>query len=306
MTPTRLTAVIVVNYGSSHLLGQHLPKLRLGETSGSSMIVVVDNYSDDDERRAVSALCTSNEWVLVESDNAGFGAGMNAGVAAAEQHGADHVLLLNPDAWIDPAAVDELVRRSAEDPRALISPVIERPDGTIWFRGASLDLHRGRTVSRPPVASASGERFWLTAACLMTSVEAWRLLGGFDEEYFLYWEDVDLSARAEAAGLRLEVCDDLLAVHDQGGTQQGSRHSHLSWAYYRYNIRNRLLYAAKHLDDRQWRSWLRHTPRESYRILLRGGGKRIFLSPVMPLRVAIGAIAEGIRSARRIRANRGS
>jgi GT2 family glycosyltransferase len=103
----------------------------------------------------------------------------------------------------------------------------------------------------------------------------WERLGGFDEDYFLYWEDVDLSHRCDLLGGRLIVRADLTAVHDAGGTQDRASGRAKSATYYYYNCRNRLVFAAKHLGRRDQLRWLVRTPADARRVLLRGGRRQL-------------------------------
>lgn len=99
------------------------------------------------------------------------------------------------------------------------------------------------------------------------------------EEYFLYWEDVDFSIRATKAGVGLILRDDLCVVHDEGGTQQRPGSRAKSSLYYYYNTRNRLLFGVAHAAAGSRRTWLLQTPRQSYRIWLRGGRRQLLESP---------------------------
>lgn len=293
----RKPAVIVVNYNSAEMIRRNIAPL-VRELPGLTT-VVVDNYSTDLARRQIEELSSSQDWDLVTSDvNGGFGAGMNLGIARATTLGADTFLLLNPDASLSREDFEALTARISEDPMSIISPLIKRPDGSIWFRGGALDVDRGRTLSRPAHGGSEREWPWLTGACMMASAEVWEVLGGFDEDYFLYWEDVDLSVRAQRAGVRLEVVESATAVHDEGGTQEQSSNSDFSWDYYYFNIRNRLLFASKLLDGSDRRRWYRSSLRESYLILLRGGGKRKFLRSFAPLSCGARGIRDGIRGGR--------
>ncbi|MBS1836900.1 MAG: glycosyltransferase family 2 protein, partial [Actinobacteria bacterium] len=291
-------AVVVVNFDSAALIEANLTPLIRSDPELHA--VVVDNRSTDGARSEIAALATREGWTLVEAPgNGGYGSGLNLGVQAARRLGADTFLLLNPDARIDSADLDVLRGRLDERRDAILSPVVQRPDGTPWFDGGALDMVRGRTMSRP-VRPGTDERTWLSGACLLTSAEAWDALGGFDDDYFLYWEDVDLSIRAARLGIAVEVVDAARAVHDEGATQRSGRPAPLSRTYYEFNIRNRLVFAAKHLTPRQRRSWYLHTPRESYRILLRGEGRRIFLRPWRPIGCAVLGIFDGLRTGRRV------
>lgn len=296
----RTVAVVVVNFGSSALLERNLAPL-----TGSCpwvLAVVVDNYSTRPERERVRSLAAAQSWHLVEqSRNMGFGSGANAGVAAAAGLGAERLVLLNPDAVITCKALVALRDALDQRPRSLVAPVLRRPDGSVWSARCALDLDRGRTLSRAAQLPPAHEMPWLSGACLATSVEAWEAIGGFDEDYFLYWEDVDLCARAFEAGVEVHLADGVTAVHEEGGTQEQLGGGDFSWDYYRYNIRNRLLFAAKHLDDRGLRRWYRHSAVESYRVLLRGGGRRKFLRPWRPVACAVSACYQGWRAARRLR-----
>ena len=135
-------ALVVVNFASSSLLAANLvdPGLR----AVVARVVVVDNPSSVEETHRIRDLCSAHGWDLVELPrNAGFGAGVNAGVARARELHCTRVLALNPDATVDADSVRILHEASRADPRALIGPRIVRGDGSTWFSGAVLDP-RGR------------------------------------------------------------------------------------------------------------------------------------------------------------------
>jgi N-acetylglucosaminyl-diphospho-decaprenol L-rhamnosyltransferase len=294
-------ALVVVNYGSHKLLQQNL--LNVSSQIPGAIVVVVDSFSSTSERRAVRSVASQHGWDLLEpNENVGFGKGMNLGVARAASKGALCFLLINPDATIDGASINQLHESVAADPLLIASPLVLRPDGSPWFDGADLYLDTGRTASVRKRGSNLGDSTepWLSGACLMVSAELWNRVGGFDEEYFLYWEDVDLSYRVTRAGGRLAVLRGAVAVHDEGGTHSpenaGRPDRRKSSTYYYYNIRNRLLFAARHLDDDGLRRWRASSGRAAYDILLRGG-RRQFLRPAAPLRAALHGYRDGLRIA---------
>jgi N-acetylglucosaminyl-diphospho-decaprenol L-rhamnosyltransferase len=281
--------LIVVNYASHALVEANLSGLARS-TSTAVQVVIVDNYSTPSERLAISAVGLRHGWAVVAlDDNRGFAAGCNAGMRWAERAGARYAVLLNPDARASGDVVQALGQQLAEEPLTLVAPHIVTPHGGSYFHGTRVDLRSGRMVGRPHpgpdtpsrlyVRSPWPLRDWLTAACLGLSVELWERVNGFDEDYFLYWEDVDFSQRCAAAGARLCVRNDLHVIHDEGAThgEPGSRTR--SSTYYYYNCRNRLVYAAKHLSSAALLRWILSSPRESWKILMRGGKRQLLTSP---------------------------
>lgn len=294
----RPLAVIVVSFASAGLLAQNL--VRTAEAAAPAFVVVVDNRSTDAERDAVQALAEEHGWVLVApASNLGFGGGVNAGVAAARELGARDLLVLNPDAHIDAASVRALREAADDDGLAMLAPVIRDAEGGTWFAGADLYLDDGATRGWSQRDRFSGaERWeWLSGACLWIPEEAWVLVGGFDEDYFLYWEDVDLSRRLVERGGRIRLVTDASAVHEEGGTHRdaGQAGRAKSSIYYYYNIRNRMLFALKHLDRSGVARWRRLLLPSAVEVLLRGG-RRQLLDSTLPVRAA----GRGVVDARRI------
>ena len=293
-------ALVLVNFGSSALLAENLAPLTRRRTD--LLTVVVDNFSSEPERSRLVALAETEGWhTVLPTGNTGFGGGMNRGVLRAEQLGATNLLLVNPDAEIAEPAIGRLLELSRRSPGTLFSPQILRPDGTVWFDGSDLYLEDGRTRSskRRPAAVVDVQP-WLSGACLMLSDDLWRRIGGFDEEYFLYWEDVDFSRRVVAAGGAIAVVSEAIAIHSPGGTQgEGAARygDPKSDTYYYYNIRNRLLYAARHLDSESIKRWRRVALPIAWEVLLRGG-RRQFLRSLSPLVAAYRGVRDGRRLAK--------
>jgi N-acetylglucosaminyl-diphospho-decaprenol L-rhamnosyltransferase len=254
--------VVVVNYRSSALLAANLERIDRGAIP-SSTTVVVDNFSTAAERDAVRQLAHRRDWLLEEPDsNLGFGAGVNRGVRRAAEAGCNAFLLLNPDVVISPTTVSALVGAVPGHPHTALSPRLDMPDGSHGFDGARLDLRTGLTSYRAGHGDVGSDR-WLTAACLLLTRCCWDLVGGFDEDYFLYWEDVDLTQRLLRAGGELQVLHDVVAVHAVGGTQGSDGKSTTCC---RYMCRNRLLFACGHVGPRARLRWLWSAPRYAWRI----------------------------------------
>lgn len=272
--------IVVVSFGSSELVEHNLAV----SARPDDIVVVVDNFSSHSERDRVRALAEKSGWVpvLLET-NTGFGHAANVGIDEAFKRGAAVVLLLNPDARIDAGSLDLLERTVLADPLTLASPRVVTPDGRPWMSGImSLDMRTGRMRSAPERASDPDPEWalpWVSGACMMVSRTLWLRTGGFDEAYFLYWEDVDLCARARAVGGHIAVVREAEAVHDEGATH-GDRESGRakSGTYYYYNIRNRAIFARRWIGARRRLAWHARTLGSARDVVLQGGRRQLLTS----------------------------
>lgn len=285
--------VVVVNYGSSALIERGLEPVQLAGVQ----IVVVDSYSSEGERERIRELGSTRGWeLIVPPDNPGFGGGVNLGAARAFELGADVITVLNPDATIDAESLERLATAAATE-RIIAGATIRRPDGGLWTEGTDLYLddgtmsgvrHRERHEGRP-------RAFWISGACFAVSKAVWSELGGFDEVYFLYWEDVDLSWRAAQRGIGLRIVEGVTAIHDEGGTHEDRRDGRAkSETYYYYNIRNRWVFARRNLDPATRRKWAWASRRVGWGILLQGGRRQLAAS-VAPWRAFVRGNVDGFR-----------
>lgn len=200
--------------------------------AGEVDLTVVDNASGDGTAEAVKAAFPAVR-LLENSANVGFARAVNQGVAAGS---ADTVLLLNPDARIGGAALERLrVTLGEDEARAAVGPRIRGREG-------GLELSAGRTMSlagdvgirvlealyaggRGPVAPLVERAYArprdvrsLSAACLLLRRRALEAVGGLDERFFLYAEDVDLCLRLRAAGWRLRYEPRAEVTHVRGAS----------------------------------------------------------------------------------------
>ena len=214
MTP-RVSA-IVVSYEAQDSLGACLASLR--EPGGPGLeTIVVDNASRDGSADLVARAHPDVRLVRNRS-NVGFGRACNQGAALAS---APDLLFLNPDARLTSGALDALVRALDEDPGVgVVGPRTLNDDGTPQLSfGPALGLVaewrqrrlvRGVRERDPEIlrrveamTNAPGEPDWVSGSCLLVRRSAFERVGGFDEAFFLYEEDVDLCVRVRAAGWRV-------------------------------------------------------------------------------------------------------
>jgi N-acetylglucosaminyl-diphospho-decaprenol L-rhamnosyltransferase len=163
-------------------------------------VVVVDNVSTDETREL--SLAAGAEVITLEQ-RVGYGACVNVGVRSL---GPGPFAALNPDVTFNTPDVIERLERHLERPDvAIVAPELVLPDGRLQGAGrpipTPLNLALRRWVERDRGAIFSGgEVAWVHGACIVVRREAWESVGGFDERFFLYFEDVDLGLRMRRAG----------------------------------------------------------------------------------------------------------
>ena len=208
---------------------------------------MVDNGSEPDPTPDVKSRSPSIRVIRL-STNLGYAGGCNAGVAAAFADGASHVLLLNNDTTIDVRTLPALMAAARRHPLSILAPKIvyaDRPD-VVWSAGGRVQgplrrnehLREGEPASRWDVERRVD---WATGCALFTSRETFERLGGMDEAYFLYLEDVDWCLRAAESGIDTWFVPGAVVRHEVSHTL-GSP----AWAphvrYYAYRNRYRLAY----------------------------------------------------------------
>jgi len=258
-----LISILIVNHNGGEVLPRCLGHLAQQKDAFHD-VVLADNASTDgsaaEAQQLASDLGLERFQVLQLGENLGFGAANNRAAAAAE---GDSLLLLNSDAWPVAGTLPKLVHALDETPRlGLAAPKLCYEDGRPQFHwapttgviGEALQMLRNRLEGTSWIHSLrlpnSG---WYTAACILVRRAAFESIGGFDENFFLYFEDVDFSLRLRQAGWRLRTVPDAQAVHLKGGSQGGGRQDALGSLEYR---RGQLAYYAKHRPV--WESRLIH------------------------------------------------
>ena len=228
-------SVVIASYNALEWLPRCLASVAGAARRSTVEVIVVDNASEAPVREYL-ATAPHGVRVLQQDENLGFGRACNLGA----RHGRGrHVMLLNPDAVLAEGAIDALVDFLAADPgRGLVGGRTLRPDGSLnpsscwgaptlwsWFCSAvGLTSAFRYTSLFDPEAMGSWQRdserdVDIVSGCLLLATrEAWDALGGFDEDYFMYGEDADLSLRAREAGFRPAITPAAVAVHAIGAS----------------------------------------------------------------------------------------
>src|SRR5262249_25314351 len=208
--------VIVINFNSGPHLEHCLGSIRAN--APRSRVIVVDNASTDASERAASF--APQVRMVQNTVNVGFARAVNQALALSDE---PYVLLLNPDCVLETGALEGLVGElDAHAECAIAGPRILDVDGGIQgsvrgdpnlftgLFGRSSLLTRlfpssglARRNVRPPVSDESLEVDWVSGPCMLCRRAALDEVQGFDERYFLYWEDADLCRRLRAKGFTI-------------------------------------------------------------------------------------------------------
>ena len=228
--PGPAISVVVVTHESAHDIAACLDSLRRHPPERSHEVIVVDNASTD----GTAALIEEEypEVRLVRSDcRRGFAANCNAGARLAR---GTVLLLLNPDARVRPGSIDSLVAYLDTHPSvAVVGPRLVYPDGSSQPSARRFPTMAVTLLRRSPLRllwpNSAGERRhlmldtefdqpaqvdWLLGAALALRASAYRKLGGMDEGYRLYCEDIDLCRRAWEAGGSVVLLPEAVVEHD--------------------------------------------------------------------------------------------
>lgn len=215
--------VILLNYNGGNDLDRCLASL-LRLDYANAEVVLVDNHSDDGSAERLRDLFPKAIFIQ-NGTNLGFSAGNNVGIKYALERGAKYVWLINNDAEIEPNSLTRLVEVAEKNPKiGLASSLVLDRTGAVWFSGGKLDWWhmktRHETASR---AETYYEADFLTGCALLIRAEVFKKIGLLDEDFFLYWEDVDFSVRTRRAGYTLAVVPMSWVRHLEKSEQEQSR-----------------------------------------------------------------------------------
>lgn len=238
-TAAATISVVIVTYNSNAVLGRCLGSLTAG-CAGARLVdvVIADNASKQDPEAVTRDFPELPVRVVHVGRNAGYAAGINAGVAAVSE-GVDAVMVLNPDITVRPGAITLLAAALRDGPagtrRGIVAPRLVNPDGSL-----QPSLRRAPTLARAVVESViggnvagrigrlselildprryerAGSAVWATGAAMLISMRAWRDVGPWDETFLLYGEETEFALRAGDRGWELWYEPDAVMEHVAG------------------------------------------------------------------------------------------
>jgi N-acetylglucosaminyl-diphospho-decaprenol L-rhamnosyltransferase len=230
---------VIVNFRTPDLTVNAIKSV-LRDGLAGCYVCVVDNASGDQSSQIIATAIEQNNWFdsvqfCQAPYNGGFAFGCNLGVRAASKVcSPKFVMFLNPDAQMPYGALGEFTRLFERDRTlGIVGATISSPDGTVQsapnrFPSPKVELLQGARVGfidkllLPSFASEeSGELTycdWVSGACFAVRSSLLQSLGGLDEQYFLYFEEVDFCWRAKRASWKVAVTSTIKAIHEEGAS----------------------------------------------------------------------------------------
>ena len=212
-------------------------------------IVVVDNASTDGSLTHIEN-GFPHIRLLCNETNLGFGGGHNGAIAYAKRSEAEFIWLLNQDTVVPPDALSHLVSVLRQSTRTgAVSPLIYTPDQQLWFAGGCINWFRMRATHNTPnqIPKKPYQTEYLTGCAPLIRMATFQRLNAFDEGFFLYYEDADLSLRMRKAGYQILVTPTVSVWHAETSEKNPPRKAY--WL-----VRSGLLFFRQHAP-RYWQLW---------------------------------------------------
>jgi hypothetical protein len=233
-------SIIIVNYNVKEFLLNLLDSIYNASKNLSVEIIIVDNNSDDGSIESVNAKYP-NVITIANKENKGFGFANNQGLEIAR---GDFILLLNPDTLVREDTFDKMISFMKEDPKiGLAGCKVLNPDGSLQlacrrsFPGPWVSLTKVVGLSKMFPKSRLFAKYNLTylnenenyevdavsGSFMMLSKEAYQKTGGFDTDFFMYGEDLDLCYRVQQNDLKVYYCSSTSIIHYKGESTKRSK-----------------------------------------------------------------------------------
>ncbi|MCB0730854.1 MAG: glycosyltransferase [Ignavibacteriae bacterium] len=233
-------SIIIVNYNVKEFLLNLLDSIQHASKKISSEVIVVDNNSDDG---SISAIKTKFPSVITieNKNNVGFGAANNQGLEISK---GKYILMINPDTLVNENTFEIMLKFLAENPNiGLAGCKVLNPDGSLQlpcrrsFPGPWVSFTKVTGLSKLFPKSKIFAKYNLTyldenksyevdavsGSFMMMTRSAYEKVGGFDTDFFMYGEDLDLCYRVQKSGLKVFYVSETEIIHYKGESTKRSK-----------------------------------------------------------------------------------
>lgn len=219
-------AVVILNWNGINDTLECLASL-LKQTYKDFQIIVIDNGSTDNSGKLLDKFCQKhvNVNVIYNKINLGFAGGVNTGIKYALDQNSEYIALFNNDATADRNWLRNLVDGMNDKKVGICTGLLLHGDGrTIdstgdWYTTWGLPFPRNRN-DKTDLAPLGGYVFSASGGASLYKASVLRDIGLFDEDFFAYYEDTDISFRAQLAGYKVAYIPTAIAYHKQGATSK--------------------------------------------------------------------------------------
>ena len=245
-------SIIIVNWNVREMLAECLRSIEAYHGALETEIIVVDSASTDGSAQMIEKEFPAVK-LLAQTENVGFVRGNNIGLEAATGR---YLMLLNPDTRIHAHALLKLTRTLDQNPDVgIIGPHTLNSDGTYqstrrrfpgiltgmfestWLQGLMPSGVLNRFYARDLPDDGTFDVDWVQGSALMARREVYAQIGGLDDAYVMYFEELDWCKRARKAGWRVLYVGDAFITHHGGGSAdqvQTQKHIHFQMSKLRY------------------------------------------------------------------------
>ena len=224
-------SIIIVNYRSWKRLSACLHSI---EQQGLQdlEVIVVDNFSNDGQGESFAAQFPHVKWIM-QNINGGFAQACNMGASHAN---GNWLLFLNPDTILNTPVLQPLLEKAKKEADWKLIGIRQLNDAgkdthphgvflkwwNVWPPFRSLErLIKGREFSKQHLSTAPITfPDWISGAFVLIRKNDFQKLGGWDERFWMYYEDMDLSKRAADKGWKRVMYNELVCVHSHGGSSR--------------------------------------------------------------------------------------
>jgi GT2 family glycosyltransferase len=239
-----MLTISILNYRNWQATIRCVQEVAAACASSEFRILIRDNSEEPELELIRGALAEARFRIdyFASPDNPGFGGGHNSNFLEVEHDPTDQFLILNNDIRIsDPFCIRAMLDLSRED--RIVSCVVRNSrTNDIWFAGGRINSATGDlAILHNELEGDLWETDFVSGCCMMIPVPMFQELGGFDESFFMYGEDLDLCLRARDAGAHMVLVNHSL-IHEVGSGQRG----HYSDLYLYEGTKNRIRTLKKH------------------------------------------------------------
>ena len=206
-------SIIIVNYNTADMLVRCLHSIR-SQSFNNPEVIVVDNASQDNSLEVTQG---SLPWVKViaNKQNLGFAKANNQALKISN---GKYIYFLNPDTEVKEGAFDAIIEFMESNPEVgLAGTRIVNPDGS--SQSSIERRYPGQRYSRGELSGLNGDIAWVLGASMIVRRSVIRDIGGFDQRFFIYGEDLDLCLSVRRAGWTIGYISNAVAVHWGGASE---------------------------------------------------------------------------------------